>query len=86
MIRRADNTGSWMIHDNQRSPYNVSTAGLYADQSATENTFASIDFTANGFKLRNASGDINASGGTMIYLAFAEYPFGGDGISQARAR
>ena len=29
---------------------------------------------------------LNASGGTYLYLAFAEHPFGGEGVAQARAR
>jgi len=33
------------------------------------------DFTSNGFTLRNNASAVNASGGTYIYLAFAENPF-----------
>ena len=35
-----------------------------------------IDFTANGFKMRDsASGDTNISGEVYLYMAFAEFPF-----------
>ena len=35
-----------------------------------------VDFLSNGFKIRNATyGETNASGGTYIFLAFAEQPF-----------
>jgi len=34
-----------------------------------------IDFTSNGLKLRGNGADINASGGTYIFAAFAETPF-----------
>ena len=33
-----------------------------------------MDFVSNGFKLRQSVGDINTSGGTYIYMAFAENP------------
>jgi len=45
-----------------------------------------IDFTADGFKIRTTDDQLNGSGHTMIYLAFAAFPFGGDGVAQARAR
>ena len=32
------------------------------------------DFASNGFKLRTTDGGMNASGGTYIYMAFAEEP------------
>jgi hypothetical protein len=34
-----------------------------------------MDFTSNGFKIRNSRLGINASGGTYIFAAFAEHPF-----------
>jgi len=33
------------------------------------------DYLSNGFKLRDAGTYGNASNGTYIYMAFAEYPF-----------
>jgi hypothetical protein len=89
MIKRTDSTGYWDIHDNARNPYNVVDKRLHANAADTEATAGTtaIDFVANGFKIRTGSvANINVSGGTYIYLAFAEYPFGGEGISQARAR
>ena len=44
-----------------------------------------VDFLANGFKLRSTNAGTNSSG-TYLYLAFAENPFGGSGIAQAKAR
>jgi hypothetical protein len=35
---------------------------------------AGIDTLSNGFKLRGSSATTNASGGTYIFLAFAEQP------------
>jgi hypothetical protein len=34
-----------------------------------------VDFLSNGFKLEQHQGDLNASGGTYIFAAFAESPF-----------
>jgi hypothetical protein len=34
-----------------------------------------MDILSNGFKRRDTNVDVNASGGTYIYLAFAEQPF-----------
>ena len=70
--------------DTSRSPYNVSQIILDANQSSAENpgnTDTYIDILSNGFKLRSSYTDINASGSTYIYAAFAESPF-----NTARAR
>lgn len=76
MVKRTDTTTQWMIWDSARSPFNVVGTRLYANLSNADDTgFADIDFLANGFKLRGAHADDNASGGTYIYAAFAESPF-----------
>ena len=86
MIKRADDTGNWVMYDNQRSPYNEIDDQLFADTTAAETTGSEeIDFLANGFKIRTADAIINAVNGTYFYMAFAEYPFGGDGASPATA-
>ena len=41
----------------------------------SEYTVTVIDLLSNGFKLRSNAVAHNASGGTYIYLAFAEAPF-----------
>lgn len=88
MIKRADaGSENWSILDNQRDPYNVADAPLFPNAAVAESAVTwSADFTANGFKVRSATTDNNTSGGTYIYLAFAEYPFGGEGVAQAKAR
>jgi len=51
---------------------------LFADLNNAEYTsnLLHVDFLSNGFKVRNATyGETNASGGSYIYLAFAEQPF-----------
>ena len=77
MLKRTDTTGSWQMYDNKRNPHNVVTNRLGANLSSEESTSGSIDidFLSNGFKMRNSTADWNASGGTYIYMAFAESPF-----------
>jgi hypothetical protein len=66
----------WRVQDSTRSSYNVVPEMLFANLSIAESTGnALMDFTSNGFKLRNTSSGQNASGATYIYAAFAESPF-----------
>jgi hypothetical protein len=75
MVKRTNDTGSWRMFDNARSPENVVARYLYANLTNAEDTGAVLDFVSNGFKFRNDSTDNNASGSTYIYMAFAENPF-----------
>jgi hypothetical protein len=77
VIKRTDSTSSWASFDSARSPYNVAQVYLRLNDSAAEETAISniVDLTSNGFKLRLTSVGFNASGGTYIYMAFAENPF-----------
>ena len=75
MIKRTDAVENWIMLDNKREPFNVVTKRLYADTNGAESTSGTrMDFVSNGFKLRQSVGDINTSGGTYIYMAFAENP------------
>jgi len=75
--KRTDQGGPWTIFDNGRCPNNVNNAKLSPDTNGAEITTTGdpIDFLSNGYKLRGSGGDCNASGGTYIYMAFAENPF-----------
>jgi hypothetical protein len=77
MVKRTDTTSQWNIWDTSRNNFNVANSNLWADSSEEEFTSSSYDadFLSNGFKLRNSSAGRNASGGTYIYMAFAENPF-----------
>jgi hypothetical protein len=68
-------TGSWWIWDSARNTYNVATNILAADSSGAEISPYNCDFLSNGFKLRDATGQLNGSGYTIIYASFAENPF-----------
>ena len=88
MVKRTDSADNWAIYDAARDPYNVAEKYLYADTNNTEATYstAKVDFLSNGFKWRGAVNFGNNSSGTYIYMAFAEHPFGGDGVAPATAR
>jgi hypothetical protein len=78
MYKRTDTTGNWIVYDTARNTYNVVDSRLSPNLSDAEGTASasrSIDIISNGFKLRGASVDANASGGTYIYMAIAESPF-----------
>jgi len=65
------------MFDTSRDTYNQAEKFLFANTSDSEQTSADVklDLISNGFKIRQTSGNINASGGTIIYMAFAENPF-----------
>ena len=78
MVKRTDSANSWMMLDNTRTPYGRKGHYLYAEQSFAETYYQEIDFDNDGFTLQATGGAINASGGTYIYMAFAdtrEYAF-----------
>ena len=75
MLKRTDSADNWVIVDAARDPYNATDLRLYADTGNADITSITHDFLSNGFKLRASDGGVNASGGTYIYLAFAECPF-----------
>ena len=75
MIKRTDAAGySWLIHDNKRPDYNSTDKILEADLGDLEKSNYHMDLLSNGFKHRIIAGSTNASGGTYIYMAFAEFP------------
>ena len=87
MIKRLEAGYAWHIQDAVRSPHNPTALGLNANDTGTDSATTGFDFIANGFKLRAGSdGGYNGSGASYIYLAFAEHPFGGDGVAQGKAR
>ena len=75
--KRTDSGGPWTIFDSARCPNNVNNAKLYphANDAEVTTTGDPIDFLSNGYKLRGSGSDCNVSGGSYIYMAFAENPF-----------
>ena len=76
ILKRTDANNNWLIYDHKRSGYNPKQDKLYPDDSSAEDaSTTSVDLLSDGFKLRASSASQNASGGTYIYMAFAENPF-----------
>jgi hypothetical protein len=78
LLKRTDNGLNWHLHDTSRDPYNSSNTILLPDSNSADlvvGTVFALDILSNGFKLRTTDGSSNASGGTFIYMAFAENPF-----------
>ena len=73
--KRTDTTASWNILDTARDTRNVVGNALFPNLANAEFAGLVMDILSNGFKLRDASANHNASGGTYIYMAFAENPF-----------
>lgn len=86
MIKRTSAASAWTIFDNQRDGYNVDNNELVANTNAAETTTDYVDILSNGFKLRSTDADLNAANGDYVFMAFAEHPFGGDGVAPATAR
>ena len=85
MVKRVNTTGNWVIFDNKRSPINPRALQLHPNLTNADGAGNDQDFSANGWKVKTTGSDVNGSGGTYIYAAFAEHPFGGSGVAQARA-
>jgi hypothetical protein len=91
IMKRTDTTGNWLLFDNNRSSSggsNLIQQYLYPNLNDAEDSDATrgIDFLSNGFKQRNDFSAINASGGSYIYMAFAEQPLVGTNNIPATAR
>ena len=75
--KRTDATGNWNMHDSTRSLINTADERLYSNLSNAEDSGGDYgdDILSNGFKIRTTEASWNASGGSYIYMAFAENPF-----------
>lgn len=75
MIKRTDSAENWIMYDNTRAVTNPIDKQLLANSSNSEiNGYSPlyIDFNSNGFTINGTNAAINASGGTYIYMAFAD--------------
>jgi hypothetical protein len=66
----------WITHDNKRIGFNPNNYYVEPNNSNAESADTDkILLLSNGFKFISTSTSWNASGGTYIYMAFAEQPF-----------
>jgi hypothetical protein len=67
---------AWLVVDSARNTYNVVNSPLFPNNSGAESSATYMDFTSNGFKIRNTFSDLNGTTSqNYIYAAFAESPF-----------
>lgn len=77
LLKMSSGVQGWFLVDNKRAnPYNPIDGSLHPNSNAAEDTASDffVDFTSNGFKLRDNDAQLNGSGSTYIYMAFAEHP------------
>ena len=74
VLKRTDDSKSWVLFDNKRSPFNLVDKSLYPNRTDGDNGLSNleVDFLSNGFKIKNSVNTINASDGTYVYMAFAD--------------
>ncbi len=74
MFKRTDSTSDWFMLDNTRDTSNPIDKKLEANTNGAEvvNAAYETDFNSDGFVLQNTNAQLNASGGTYIYMAFAD--------------
>lgn len=77
MVKWSNGSQDWILFDNKRPGFNETDKYLHPSSSAAEGDYDTleVDLLSNGFKCRGPYNHINTSGGTYIYLAFAETPF-----------
>ena len=78
IVKQRNTARPWQLFDNKRDGYNENQMPrLQPNDSAAEvqDAGASMDLLSNGFKVRSNQTGANQSGGTYIYMAFAENPF-----------
>ncbi len=77
MIKSSSSGYDWFMFDNRRDPENVVDLALFPNSSSAESGGSTymFDFTSNGIKIRNSQLNLNGSGNTYIFAAFAEAPF-----------
>jgi hypothetical protein len=73
--KRTDTVAYWVLYDTVRNTYNLVGEDLYPNDTLAGSNDFTMDILSNGFKIRGTGANINASGGTYIYAAFAEVPF-----------
>ena len=75
MVKKTNAAHNWTILDTKRNPINDAELALEANLSNAEGSGNNMDILSNGFKFRATGEWGNGSGGSYIYMAFAENPF-----------
>lgn len=86
--KRTNAVCSWFANDAARDPANVLTRTLsfnYPKSEDLQTVNYLADFVTGGVKVRSDNGDINAAGGTYVFVAIGR-PIGGVCVAPATAR
>jgi hypothetical protein len=88
IFKKSSSANDWIMKDSVREPNNQMAFRLKPNSSNAEDSLSGgqMDFLSNGFKFRVNDDVSNASGGTYIYMAFAEQPLVGTNNIPATAR
>ena len=80
-VKRTDSSGWWSVWDTKRNPDNAAGKNVWWNDTYYEidSSQYKIDILSNGFRMRSGHAERNASGGTYLWLAFAENPFQANG-------
>ena len=74
--KRADSTGAWRVWDSERHSFNPNDAIFRSGTDGAEDTAnGQVDFLSNGVKIRMTYAEMNADGGTFIYMAWGDVPY-----------
>jgi hypothetical protein len=71
LIKRTDTTGAWYVWDSARGMTSGTDPSLLLNSLAAEVNANSVFAITTGFQIVSTAADINASGGTYIFLAIA---------------
>ena len=75
IIKNTSDVGSWFMYDNKRNTSNPRINYLLANASNVEaSDMGGVDFLSNGFQIKDDHPDVNDTGDTYLYIAFASDP------------
>lgn len=77
LVKRTNTSGSWVMFDNMRGWINNASGSdirLRANLTSTEGNTAYGHPTATGYEILSSDADLNATGGTYIYMAIRRGP------------
>ena len=77
IFKNINTTNGWRMQDTAVNTYNPFNTGVYPNTSDVEDSPANwtVDYLSNGFKVRDSNNELNGSGNTIVYMAWAENPF-----------
>ena len=91
ICKKSSSTGDWELYDNKRNGFNGTTTNggnvrVYPNANDAEGGTGRLSLLSNSFKITNSSGNLNGSGNSFIYMAFAEAPLVGTNNVPCTAR